>query len=266
MTTQTKKIVYDLPASEYHASAGLSKTRLAHLLKSAAHLRAYDTTEKSKPTPEQILGTAIHEAALEPSKFLANYAVAPVGLDRRKTADKAIWAEFVAANAGKTVIDADDYQTAVSAANSLKEHIVFGGSLRVGTPEISLFAESEHGHPLKARLDLFDPEQNIIWDIKTTIAGDAFGFRKEVFKYSYGLQASHYLNLARLTGLGNKDTKFAFAAVEKTAPFAVGVYVLSAETIAKWDAIATSLVQHWYACEKTGIFPSYPSEFIELSA
>lgn len=266
MTTPKSKIVYDLDATEYHASKGLSKTRLAHLLKSPAHLKAYDTTEKSEPTKDQILGTAIHEATLEPEKFLKNWAVAPVGIDRRTTVGKAAYAEFVAANVGKQLISAEDYQTAVSVAASLKSNPAFGGSLRVGTPEISLFAESESGYPLKARLDLFDAERNIIWDIKTTVTADPFGWRKEVFKYSYGLQASHYLDLARRTGLGNKDTKFAFAAVEKTAPYAVGVYFLTAQTITKWDGIIRGLVSLWEVAERTGIYPSYSSEFIEIDA
>lgn len=266
MTTPKSKIVYDLDATEYHATKGLSKTRLAYLLKSPAHLKAYDTTEKSEPTKDQILGTAIHEATLEPDKFARNWAIAPVGIDRRTTVGKAAYADFVAANAGKQLISAEDYETATAVAKSLRDNLAFGGSLRVGTPEISLFTESDSGHPLKARLDLFDAERNIVWDIKTTIAADPFGFRKECFKYSYGLQASHYLDIARRTGLGNKDTKFAIAAVEKTAPYAVGIYILSAETISKWDGIIADLTKVWEKADAVGVYPAYTSDFVEIVA
>ena len=266
MNTPHTKIVYDLDATQYHASAGLSKSLLGHLLKSPAHLKAHLSAEREEPTKDMLLGTAIHEATLEPEKFLKNWAVLPVGLDRRTTVGKAAYAEFVAANAGKNLLSAEDYQTAVSVAASLKDTMNFSGSLRVGTPEISLFAPSDNGLQLKARLDLFDPERNIIWDIKTTIAADPFGWRKEVFKYSYALQASHYLDLARRTGLGDKNTKFAFAAVEKVAPYAVGIYTIKAETLAKWDVIRADLFKQWEKAESIGVYPCYSGDFIEIEA
>lgn len=266
MNTPITKIVYDLDATQYHASAGLSKSLLGHLLKSPAHLKAHLSAEKEEPTKDMLLGTAIHEATLEPEKFLKNWAVLPVGLDRRTTVGKAAYAEFVAANAGKNLLSAEDYQTAVSVAASLKDKLGFSGSLRSGTPEISLYAPADNGLQLKARLDLFDPERNIIWDIKTTVTADPFGWRKEVFKYNYALQASHYLDLARRTGLGDDKTVFAFAAVEKTAPYAVGLYTIKAETIAKWDAIRADLFKQWAKAENLGIYPCYSSEFIEIEA
>lgn len=266
MTTPITKVVYELDASQYHASEGLSKTRLAYLLKSPAHLKAYDSNLRDEPSKDQILGTAIHEATLEPEKFLRNWAVLPVGLDRRTTVGKAAYADFVAENAGKSLLSAEDYQTAVSVSLSLKQSMNFGGALRVGTPEVSLYAASDNGLQLKARLDLYDPERNVIWDIKTTIAADPFGFRKECFKYAYALQASHYLDLARRSGLGNEHTKFAIAAVEKTAPFAVGVYTISAESIAKWDGIRAGLFDVWKRADNIGLYPAYSSDFVQIEA
>jgi hypothetical protein len=266
MNTPITKIVYDLDATQYHASAGLSKSLLGHLLKSPAHLKAHLSAEKEEPTKDMLLGTAIHEATLEPEKFLKNWAVLPVGLDRRTTAGKAAYADFVAANTGKNLLSAEDYQTAVSVAASLKDKMGFAGSLRSGTPEISLYAPADNGLQMKARLDLFDPERNIIWDIKTTVAADPFGWRKEVFKYNYALQASHYLDLARRTGLGNDKTVFAFAAVEKVAPYAVGLYTIKAETILKWDSIRRGLLAQWEKAENIGIWPCYSSELIEIEA
>lgn len=260
------EVSFNLDADEYYKRAGLSKSLLSHLIKSPAHLHSYLQEPQSEPTKDQVLGTAIHTATLEPSKFRAEFVVAPV-VDRRTKEGKTIYAEFAEANAGKTLISADDYQTTLKVSESLRRNALFEQALRNGSPEVSLFAQADNGLKIKGRFDLFDPETNTIWDIKTTQAADPFGFRKEIFKYSYGLQASHYLELAKKTGLGNDKTKFVFIAVEKESPWAVGIYTLDQETITKWDVARAVAFEAWRQALENDVYPAYNSnEILTLSA
>lgn len=257
MSNNTKtEVSATLAANEYHARAGVSKTQLGYLLKSALHLRSYLTSPKDAPTKDQIFGTAVHTASLEPDRFATDYVVAPV-VDRRTTAGKQIWADFQAANAGKTVIDPDDRQRALDAAAALREHLVFGNALRNGTPELSVFAEADNGLPIKARFDLWDPETNTIYDIKTTQSADRFSFPREIKKWVYALQASHYLDIGRKAGLCNASTKFVFVAIEKEAPHAVALYDIDAASLERWDNIRKTLLDQWKKADDLGIYPTY---------
>lgn len=250
------EVTATLAADEYHARAGISKTQLGYLLKSASHLRAYLTGPKTEPTKDQIFGTAVHTAALEPDRFATEYVIAPV-VDRRTTVGKQIWSDFQAANAGKTVIDPDDRQRALDIASALRENIIVSGALRSGTPELSVFATADNGLPIKARFDLWDPETNTIHDIKTTQLADRFTFPKEIRKWLYALQASHYLDIARRAGLGDSKTRFIIDAVEKEAPHAVALYEINAESLKRWDDIRATLFDQWKRADDIGIYPTY---------
>jgi exodeoxyribonuclease VIII len=255
------EVSYTMDADQYHRRSALSKSLISHLLKSPAHLHAYLSAPKPEPSKEQVLGTAIHTATLEPEKYKAQFVVAPV-VDRRTTQGKAIYADFQQANAGKTLISADDASATLAISQALRSNPLFGQALRNGSPEVSLFAKSDNGLNIKARFDLFDPETNTIWDIKSTLTADPFGFRREIFKYSYALQASHYLDVARKAGIGNDQTKFVFIAVEKETPWAIGCYSLDSHTLNKWDMIRANAFAQWKEATETGVYPAYSANEI----
>ncbi len=265
---QDIEVTATLAADEYHSRAGLSKTQLGYLLKSPSHLKAYLSAPKSEPSKDQIFGTAVHAAVLEPERFATEWVVAPV-VDRRTTVGKQIWQEFQTANAGKTLIDAEDRQRVLDIAASLRDNLIFGGALRNGTPELSVFATADNGLPIKGRFDLWDPETNTIYDVKTCTSADKFTFPREIKKWGYALQASHYLDLARRAGFGNAQTKFVFVAVEKVeAPYAVALYQIDAASLTKWDGIRTSLLDQWKKADHIGTYPtySYSTTIIDVEA
>jgi exodeoxyribonuclease VIII len=262
------KTTATLPAEEYHAAEGISKTQLGYLLKSPAHLKSYLTAPRKEPSKDQIFGTAVHAASLEPDRFATEWVVAPV-VDRRTTVGKQIWAEFASANVGKTLIEADERQRVLDIAQSLRDNLIFGGALRTGTPELSLFAEADNGLPIKGRFDLWSAETNVIYDIKTTTGADKFTFPREIRKWAYALQASHYLDLARRCGIADAKTKFVFIAVEKAeAPYATALYEIDAASLIKWDDIRNRLLDQWKKCENIGVYPAYShaSEIIPVEA
>jgi hypothetical protein len=87
----------------------------------------------------------------------------------------------------------------------------------------------------KCRPDWLSADGATIVDLKTCIDASPAGFAKAVANFGYQIQAAHYL-------AGTMAKRFIFVAVEKTAPYAIGVYELDTEalvhgTIARHNAL-----------------------------
>jgi exodeoxyribonuclease VIII len=262
------KITNSLTAEEYHATAGISKTQLGYLKKSPAHLRAYLDAPKSKPTEDQIIGTAVHVSALERDLFDEQYVLAPV-VDRRTTAGKATYAQFVADNAGKIALDASDYVAvqkigdSIRSTKSLAKFGITPDGLR-GISEASVFSVDVITNlVIKARLDYYDEETNTIIDVKTCRDASFHQFRRDIYKYSYGLQSVHYRKIVEdITG---RPCRFIFAAVEKEEPYAVQLFELDSESSIAIENERRHLLDSWNKAIKTNVFESYPQEVAIVS-
>jgi hypothetical protein len=97
---------------------------------------------------------------------------------------------------------------------------------------VSVFRRIVRSNPegmlLKGRVDIVAIDQHgatTIADVKTTEDASIEAFSKTIAQYGYAQQAAYYMDL-----LG--ASHFVFIAVEKTAPYAVGVYCLDAASIA----------------------------------
>jgi len=109
-------------------------------------------------------------------------------------------------------------------ANSVRRHPFWDIIHLDHKIEASIFAEDEEtGLPLKARPDLWVEDHTLV-DIKTTDDASPDAFARTVTTFGYHLQAAHYLTM---TGAEN----FIFVAVERKAPYAVGIYRLDAEWV-----------------------------------
>jgi PDDEXK-like domain of unknown function (DUF3799) len=80
------RVVYNMPAAEYHAAPGLSHSAMKHLAISPYrfwHMTMNPDREPEEPTPFQIFGQALHSATLdEPEVFDAKFCceyIAPEG-------------------------------------------------------------------------------------------------------------------------------------------------------------------------------------------
>ena len=262
------KINNILSAEEYHAYSGLSKTQLGELKKSPLHLRTYLDAPRTESTPDQKFGTACHTAVFEPERFESSYAVAPEGIDRRTTAGKAAWAEFQSLNVGKELLKAEDYDAVRALAYSVgtcKGLERFGIGYGDGAPILRGIAEAsvfgvDFGTNLaiKGRFDYYDAETDVIIDLKTCARADFWSARKDLIKYSYGLQADHYRELAEQNT--HRRTRFIFAFVEKSAPYGVQLLELDDQSYENVRAERYELIRRWATALKTNTFSSYPTE------
>ena len=218
--------------------------------------------EPEEDTAATRLGTALHCAVLEPEEtFEAHYAreILPedfpgslVKADDLKSwiraqggtpkgTTKAGWIEqikefpgdippiwdeierqFYAANAGKTILKADEWHRVAGMTQALKSELPIQKILRSGKPEVSIFAlDPETGVLLKGRLDWVAPEYTL--DLKTfSLTGDKTidkTVADAIYWRGYYRQAYYYDLIRRLAlkeDHGRAD--FVMAFVESDAP------------------------------------------------
>lgn len=80
------KLVYHMPAEQYHATVALSKSGLDQFQRSPAHYKAWLEGAKEEPTPAMVFGSAFHCAVLERDEYAKRYVIFEG--DRRTKAGK----------------------------------------------------------------------------------------------------------------------------------------------------------------------------------
>ena len=90
---ETPSLIVGLPPSDYHATPAISAHGLNNIRKCPAYFR-HCRDNPPDPTPAMRIGTLTHLAVIEPDRFATEVMVAP-NVDRRTSAGKAEWAQFV---------------------------------------------------------------------------------------------------------------------------------------------------------------------------
>jgi exodeoxyribonuclease VIII len=224
--------------TDYYANKALSHSKLSCLAQNPMEFKMrYVDDPPSLPPKESdafAMGHAVHCLALEPEKFEERFAVAPK-VDRRTTAGKVAWAEYLADCEGKTVLDEQDHADAIACVQALNNHAEFATIMaqprRVEVPfEFDLF-----GHRFKAKPDCIVDSMRLIVDIKTT--DDASPHRWQWSAVDYGYHRQAWLYQYALHSEMIEDYRFIFAVVEKPKPSTRGIpptvalYELDDETI-----------------------------------
>jgi hypothetical protein len=118
----------------------------------------------------------------------------------------------------------------------------------------------------KARLDYYRPDLGVVFDLKSTIDAREHAVQRDIEKYAYHVSAAHYMN--GLLALGLPAAGFGWVFVEKTAPFAQGLYFASADMMSIGRDRCAQYLFEFDGCSKTDRWPSYCGDFttIELPA
>lgn len=247
--------------AEYHADrTAVSSTQLKVMSKrTPAHFQQY-FKEKRNATPSMEFGSAVHTALLEPERFAQEYVVS-INVDRRTKDGKEQAAAFEAANAGKTIISADDYDDIRKMVRLLRDRSEVEILLDDSDVEVSMFWEDPDTRVLcKCRPDALGTLA--ISDLKTTDDASPEEFIWTARKYGYDLSAAFYVDgVKAVTGV---ELPFVFIVVEKTAPYGVALYEAPEEMLnsgrAKYKAALAKIAE----CRRTGIWHGYqPNGLIE---
>ena len=254
MSILNRHVNFEMPAEKYHAVDALSKSMMSKLLKSPAHYKAA-LEERQEPSKAMQVGTAVHAAVLEPHLYQQLVAVIPPDVDMRTKEGKA-WKEQYKSRS--IVLTTPEDLEIQGIANSVRRHPFWDIIHLDHKIEASIFAEDEEtGLPLKARPDLWVEDHTLV-DIKTTDDASPDAFARTVTTFGYHLQAAHYLTM---TGAEN----FIFVAVERKAPYAVGIYRLDAEWVQMGEVQRRKAITILHECRAMDSWPAYPTSAVTLS-
>ena len=239
---------------EYRAFAALNQSAAKVLVgNSPAHYQAYIRMPQEE-TKALRFGTFVHSAILEPHTLDDLYATAP-DCDKRTKQGKEDWAAFATANAGKTILDAEEsavgHLVASHARLALKAQGVVFDATEV------MYQVDYNGVPLKAAID--GVAGDYLWDIKTTDDASAAGMLKSIRNYRYNLQAYWYRLVYELA-TGRRPLGFRFLFVEKEPPFATAVCEIGPDLMSWAVADFEKAVTLYKACTESGVWPAYPEE------
>ncbi len=278
---------------EYHAiKERISKSGLDKIAKSPAHYKF----EKRKETDAFKIGTITHAYILEGKKeFLikptpaAHELVTVSDLKQRckdlrlkvsgSKADlierledhypntpifevRAYAIELAAKEHNLPLIKAEEFEEIHAMREAVMRHPAAAKLLSDGQAEQTFFFnEPISGAPCKVRPDWIN--NGVVVDLKTTVDASPAGFIRSVMKFRYHVQDPFYSDgIQEATGIEIKE--FYFIAVEKSPPFAVGVYKLSEELKEQGRELYRENCATWLECYNSKKWPAYSNEIIEL--
>jgi len=253
-----------MPDSDYRNAFGLAQSSLKHFMVSPAHYLA-SLEEKKEPTKAMSFGSAYHAHVLA-QDHSKHYAVKEK-VDGRSKEGKLYNEQFAIDNAGKIIIDKEEHETLLKMQDALHSHEVASSLINRATHrEVAVFATyktAPFSIRLKGMIDGYDSESGNIFDLKTAEDASPNGFRKAIWDRRYDIQQIHYKWLLNenCKPVGN----FYFIAQEKIAPFAVGVYMISANSILKSIEHWCSTLERFSWCQQSGNYPAYSEEVIEIN-
>jgi hypothetical protein len=181
---------------EYDKLPGVSITRLKELRRSPLHYQ-YRLQNPKEPTKSMELGTSTHIAALEPERFLREYALwsseRADGSTRIRRGKE--WDEFQEMHAGKTIIRDEEYDKAIAIRDAVRADAVAMKYLAMGRPEVAMtWTDPETKTECRGRTDWITTiaKRPYIVDLKGTRNANHIWFSRDVARLDYHLQAAYY--------------------------------------------------------------------------
>ncbi len=254
----------DIDEKAYHAGAlgnggtYMSSHNLA-LMRDNPH--AFELLMKGKlprtESPALAFGRAVHCYTLESTEIWRDRYIVTDGPINEKTGAPygratAKYAQFLAEQT-KEIVSTHDFGLIEAMAESVWSHKEAHELLANGEPERTIRLEDDEVDvPAQARLDWFSPDYGIV-DLKTT-GDDLKWFSKAAHDFGYAFQMAWYRKLLELRS-GKKYPVYLIA-VEKKAPFTVGVFKYADDVLDQAEAINRETLREFADCRDSGVFPT----------
>lgn len=242
--------LYECTEAEYRAFPAANYSTLKEGRESPLAMK-WAISNPRESTPAMDLGRAVESMAFGSPEMV----VCAPDVDRRTKAGKEEWAAFQAANAGKIVLQPDDYANARTmyanlAGNPDAVRLTQAAKFRQA---VAVWIDEPTGVTCKARIDAMTPGV-CLTDLKTTRSAlDARSFGTEVARMGYHIQAAFYADGFRAcTGI---DTPFTIVAVQNRPPFDAAVYRLDDAAIEAGRKWYRHLLDVWQRGKLTGFWP-----------
>jgi hypothetical protein len=278
------RFITGYPARAYHAdreaiSQGCLSTLAYQSPAHFAHEWAQPYQENTDGSPAMRLGTICHHALLEPDVY-AKYLAQPQLGDGRTKAGKAARADWLAQMPSEwvdTTTDEEGKETRTvngkalilqpwekiaadaMAANVRNHPRVRALGLFDGQPlteQTVYWVDKPTGVLQRARLDLVKPERRLVVDLKTTDSAHARDFARRIADNRYHFQAAHYVDAASAAAPG-EPFDYLFIVIEREAPYAVALYLLTSKAIAAAEAVRCYALDTLRNCIASRVWPGY---------
>lgn len=251
-----------VPAEEYHSLPGISISRLKTLSRSPLHYQ-YELTHP-KTSSAMTLGTAAHCAVLEPHLYAERFAVWQRLSENGNACPRKgqFWDAFVAANAGKTILTADDHATAQAIGKAVRSDPVAMKYLSFGEPEVTL-TWMLHDRPCRGRADWITKidGEPVIVGLKTAKDCRPNQFGSQEARLGYHMQHAFYHDgYVAITGTIPRMVEIV---VESAPPHALVVYRIPTDIIEQGRDDYMNLLATLDACERSGEWPG-PGNGMEM--
>lgn len=268
----TPEVVHGVDESTYHAHPALSSTEARLILDSPAKYRwAKDHPPLIAPSKKFDIGTAVHskvlgkgyEVAVIPEAILASNGAVSTKEAKAFVAD--------ARARGVVPLKEAELEEIAGAAEAVLAHP--GAKQLFAQPaeaEVSVFAtDTATGVDVRARFDFLPTEfslgspSRVAVDLKTARDASPKGFTRAIADHGYDVQRGWYLDALRwVTG---EQAELVFVAVEKDAPYLVGVYQLPTVWVEMGLTKAAEARRVYAECVESGEWPGYDPGVILLS-
>lgn len=267
------RVIEGMSNAAYHSRPEASSTKLKVLANTTPlhfwHRFLSGEYEEARKD-DFVIGSLFHAVCLPGEDPDTDFVMGP-DCERRKDADKAIWAaaEADALATGRDLIKPEWMELAVAMAGAVAKHPTAAMILGMeGRAETSLlWRDQETGVALRCRPDwlVIGDDTALIVDLKSIRDGSPEGFQRASINHGYDVQAYLYSEGVK-AALGKEVEAFVFLCVEKTPPYAVSLYRADTSLMELGYRKARKALALYAECTKTGIWPGYPEDIIPLSA
>lgn len=264
--------VYDLSIEQYHnESPGISRSALMEFKKSPLHYwdKYLNPNKPIQEKPEIItvrdplgFGNALHTYILEPREFDRRYRLMPK-ISRATKAGKELYEDLRSDLNGRELICEEAIAELEGMRSSVVNDPFASGLITDGLYEHSIYwIDKDTGILCKVRPDIW--HSNMIVDLKTTSDAEYRSFQRSVFSYGYHIQCGMIYEALR--SIGHNITRYFFIAVEKTRPYAVGIYELDEVALERGISDFKELLFRLKDCMDKNHWPGYERSTIGLPA
>ena len=254
----------NITSQEYSQAEGIRRSDLYTIISKTPMHFLYESTHPKEDTPALLFGRATHKMILEPETFFDEF-VEGIRVDRRTKEGKAAWTDFVASAGDRDVITPEDMEILREMKKAIDADPIASMFLK-GEHEQSFFwTDATTGERCKVRPDCITEVdgKTYIVDYKTTDSCANGAFERSVRKYGYKFQSGMYRE--GYFQCTFKDAGFVFVAQEKSAPYAVRVYMCSEEFINEGYNQFREAIGIYHDCKVNDHFYGYEGPNAELS-
>jgi hypothetical protein len=248
----------NIPEEQYHASPGVSVSRLKRFAQAAAkaHVAQSETTALR-------FGTLIHAVLLEPNTVEARYWV--TDLDRLDPRSANYKAEVERAN-GLELVKRADFESALRLRDAVLAQPIARDILAPGAlvEQSFYWRDDETGLLCRGRTDLVRPEWRALVDIKSTQDASSRSFARTVAEYKYDWQSIYYQDGWSLAADWKPDLLL-FLPIEKEPPYLCAAYEIDPDDLAEARQQLRQQLDAYAHCEASGQWPGYPDGISRIS-